>query len=81
MEFLVNGSPVKKTVSAISRDEYRQNARRYIKKQRSRGTNDSSNITARCGNFHPYRLEFGENATAILTLKEFGSAGFRSQIV
>lgn len=75
MEFLVKGSPFKKTVSAISLDEYGQNARRYIKSKAPEVRRLIKHYSAQW-KLSPYRLEFGDNATAILTLNQFGPLDF-----
>lgn len=75
MEFLDNGSPFKKTVSAISLDEYRQNVRRYIKSKAPEVRRLVKHYSPQW-KLSPYRLEFGDNATAILTLNQFGPLDF-----
>jgi hypothetical protein len=75
MESLVDGAIVKKNVAALTIDEYRQNGEKY------RQSNDQE-IKRLTKHFlpiqrrKPFRLEFLNKSTALLTLKEYGSLEF-----
>lgn len=75
LEFLVDGEVQKKKVKAVTFDEFKQNVKKYIK-------NDDPDIRRLTKYYipkqklRPYRLEFLENSTALLTLKEFGPLEF-----
>lgn len=75
MEFLINGTIVKKNVAALTIDGYLRNAKKY------RQSNDPDikrlvRYYMKRQKLKPFRLEFLNNATALLTLKEFGSLEF-----
>jgi hypothetical protein len=75
MEFLIDESPVIKTVHAITIAEYRQSVKRYIKSKDPDVRRLVEHYRPRW-KLSPYRLEFRKDATAILTLKEFGPLDF-----
>lgn len=75
MEFLMNGVMVKKNVAALTINEYIQNGKKWTR------SNDPEikKITKHYGpqqKLRPFRLEFLNNSTALLTLKEYGSLEF-----
>jgi hypothetical protein len=78
MEFLINGSIVKKNVAALTIDEYQENGKRY----RLSNDPDVKRLIKHYipqQRLKPYRLEFLNKSTTLLTLREYGSLEFFEQ--
>jgi hypothetical protein len=75
LEFLIDNKIVKKNVAALTIDQYKENGKKY-RQNKDADVQRLMRYYLPKQKLKPYRLEFLNKTTALLTLNEFGSLEF-----